>query len=56
MFRSNLLGTQFTLFDHGDNPKKNGTSEARQELIGVAYVSTSRSFFIMYVHMSDDDR
>ena len=38
-FRSNLLGTQFTLFDHGDNPKKSGPQAARQELVAMAYVS-----------------
>ena len=37
-FRSNLLGTQFTLFDKGDNPKQ-GMDSARKELIGVVYVS-----------------
>ena len=37
-FRSNLLGTQFTLFDNGDNPKQ-GMDTARKELIGVVYVS-----------------
>ena len=36
-FRSNLLGTQFTLFDNGDNPKQ-GMDTARKELIGVVYV------------------
>ena len=37
-FRSNLLGTHFTLFDHGDNPRKNAEG-ARQELVAIAYVS-----------------
>ena len=39
-FRSNLLGTQFTLFDNGDNPKQ-GMDTARKELIGVVYVSVN---------------
>lgn len=36
--RANLLGTQFTLFDNGDNPKTN-YENARKELVGIIYVS-----------------
>lgn len=36
--RANLLGTQFTLFDNGDNPKSN-YENARKELVGIVYVS-----------------
>ncbi|CAG5121656.1 unnamed protein product [Candidula unifasciata] len=42
--RSNLLGTQFTLFDHGDNPKKAGSQGARQELVAVAYETNVLGF------------
>ncbi|KAK3590562.1 hypothetical protein CHS0354_039692 [Potamilus streckersoni] len=41
--RSNLLGTQFTLFDHGDNPKK-GMDTARKELIGIVYETNVLGF------------
>ncbi|CAL1531880.1 unnamed protein product [Lymnaea stagnalis] len=41
--RSNLLGTQFTLFDNGDNPKK-GAQGARQELVAVAYETNVLGF------------
>ncbi|XP_059153861.1 tubby-related protein 3-like isoform X2 [Physella acuta] len=41
--RSNLLGTQFTLFDDGDNPKK-GSQGARQELVAVAYETNVLGF------------
>ncbi|KAH9525036.1 hypothetical protein Btru_000166 [Bulinus truncatus] len=41
--RSNLLGTQFTLFDHGDNPKK-GSQVTRQELVAVAYETNVLGF------------
>lgn len=37
-YRANLLGTQFTLFDNGDNPKTN-YENARKELVGIIYVS-----------------
>ncbi|BFZ09680.1 hypothetical protein BsWGS_12719 [Bradybaena similaris] len=42
--RSNLLGTQFTLFDHGDNPKKAASQGARQELVAVAYETNVLGF------------
>ena len=42
-FRSNLLGTHFTLFDNGDNPRKNAQG-ARHELVAVAYVSSPDAF------------
>ncbi|XP_012939590.1 tubby-related protein 3 isoform X2 [Aplysia californica] len=42
--RSNLLGTQFTLFDHGDNPKKSGPQAARQELVAAAYETNVLGF------------
>lgn len=41
--RSNLLGTQFTLFDRGDNPKQ-GMETARKELIGVVYETNVLGF------------
>ncbi|XP_064613121.1 tubby-related protein 3-like isoform X2 [Liolophura sinensis] len=44
--RSNLLGTQFTLFDQGDNPKKpvgDGTN-VRRELVGIAYETNVLGF------------
>ncbi|KAL8579499.1 hypothetical protein ACOMHN_025452 [Nucella lapillus] len=41
--RSNLLGTHFTLFDHGDNPRKNAEG-ARQELVAVAYETNVLGF------------
>ncbi|XP_013073086.1 tubby-related protein 3-like isoform X1 [Biomphalaria glabrata] len=41
--RSNYLGTQFTLFDHGNNPKK-GLQEARQELVAIAYETNVLGF------------
>ena len=48
-FRSNLLGTQFTLFDNGDNPKKAAPHGARQEMVAMAYVSYQKlgcTFFV----------
>jgi len=33
-----MLGTQFTLYDSGENPKQ-GMEVARKELIGIVYVS-----------------
>ncbi|KAK7480689.1 hypothetical protein BaRGS_00028057, partial [Batillaria attramentaria] len=41
--RSNLLGTHFTLFDNGDNPRKNAQG-ARQELVAVAYETNVLGF------------
>lgn len=41
--RSNLLGTQFTLFDNGDNPKQ-GMDSARKELIGCVYETNVLGF------------
>lgn len=41
--RSNLLGTQFTLFDNGENPK-GGVDKARKELIGVVYETNVLGF------------
>lgn len=42
--RSNLLGTHFTLFDNGENPRRHVTG-ARQELVAIAYVSISADLF-----------
>ena len=40
VIRSNAIGTMFTLYDCGANPKKsNNTSDIRQELAAVIYVS-----------------
>lgn len=47
-FRSNLMGTRFTVFDNGVNPDRASSdwSNARQELAAVVYVSNqSVSFF-----------
>ncbi|XP_046341990.1 tubby-related protein 3-like isoform X1 [Haliotis rufescens] len=41
--RSNLLGTQFTLFDNGDNPKKAGDG-ARREMVAVVYETNVLGF------------
>ncbi|XP_013416568.1 tubby protein homolog [Lingula anatina] len=41
--RSNLLGTQFTIFDNGDSPKKPGES-SRQELAAVVYETNVLGF------------
>ncbi|XP_063402883.1 tubby protein homolog isoform X1 [Mytilus trossulus] len=41
--RSNILGTHFTLFDHGCNPKDN-YENARKELIGVVYETNVLGF------------
>ncbi|KAK3096963.1 hypothetical protein FSP39_005145 [Pinctada imbricata] len=41
--RSNLLGTQFTLYDNGDNPKSN-YENARKELVGVVYETNVLGF------------
>ena len=42
-YRSNLVGTKFTCFDGGQNPKKGGVlsdgSNVREELCAVIYVS-----------------
>ncbi|XP_062595589.1 tubby protein homolog [Saccostrea cucullata] len=41
--RANLLGTQFTLFDNGDNPKSN-YENARKELVGIIYETSVLAF------------
>ncbi|XP_052247070.1 protein king tubby 1-like isoform X3 [Dreissena polymorpha] len=41
--RSNLLGTHFTLYDHGENPKQ-GMDKARKELIGIVYETNVLGF------------
>ncbi|XP_041350577.1 tubby-related protein 3-like isoform X2 [Gigantopelta aegis] len=41
--RSNLLGTQFTLFDNGENPKKS-VDGARREMVAVAYETNVLGF------------
>lgn len=43
-FRSNLMGTKFTVYDNGSNPCKNPgalleESNTRQELAAICYVS-----------------
>ena len=45
IFRSNLLGTHFTVYDDGKNPK-HGMVGARKELIGIVYVSDKISNLI----------
>ncbi|XP_076063997.1 tub domain-containing protein ktub [Oratosquilla oratoria] len=45
--RSNLLGTQFTIYDAGDGPKRNSSSEksgGRQELASVVYETNVLGF------------
>ena len=37
--RSNMLGTQFTIFDNGENPKKGNADTSRREVCAVIYVS-----------------
>lgn len=41
VFRSNLMGTKFTVFDNGLNPERalRDMSNARQELAAIIYVS-----------------
>lgn len=41
--RSNLIGTQFTVYDHGTSPYKSTVEgvQERQELAAVVYVSNS---------------
>ena len=41
--RSNVLGTHFTLFDHGCNPKEN-YENARRELVGTVYETNVLGF------------
>ncbi|XP_025097825.1 tubby-related protein 3-like isoform X2 [Pomacea canaliculata] len=41
--RSNLLGTHFTLFDNGENPRRHVTG-ARQELVAIAYETNVLGF------------
>ena len=37
--RANMFGTQFTLYDHGENPNKSVPYEnTRRELISIIYV------------------
>lgn len=42
-FRSNLVGTRFTVFNNGVNPKKGGVmsdgSNIREEVAAIIYVS-----------------
>jgi len=42
--RSNLVGTRFTVFNNGVNPKKGGVmsdgSNIREEVAAIVYVST----------------
>lgn len=44
-FRSNVLGTKFTVYDGGENPEKKPFIKEcellRQELAAICYVSTS---------------
>lgn len=51
--RSNLLGTQFTVYDNGRSPRNSNSKDElvrpRQELAAVVYVSISKDFFIITV-------
>lgn len=54
--RSNLIGTQFTVFDNGEPPKRNGQSSdkgsLREELAAVAYVRTLHcQVFLMDIYI-----
>ena len=44
-YRSNLVGTRFTVFNNGVNPKKGGVmsdgSNIREEVAAIVYVSTT---------------
>ena len=44
-YRSNLVGTRFTVFNSGVNPKKGGVmsdgSNIREEVAAIIYVSTT---------------
>lgn len=44
--RSNAMGTCFTVYDNGENPKKasNLTENLRQELAAVIYVNKIQMF------------
>ena len=46
-FRSNLLGTHFTIYDHGESPKKGHAmpdqANLRREVAAVCYVRQSAS-------------
>lgn len=43
--RANMLGTNFTVYDHGSNPKKNAPSEQqRRELAAIAYETNILGF------------
>jgi hypothetical protein len=41
--RSNAMGTHFTIFDNGENPKRVQmlADTIRQELVGIIYVSVN---------------
>ncbi len=36
-YRANILGTHFTIYDNGDNPKKGQTGNLRRELSAIIY-------------------
>lgn len=46
LYRSNLMGTKFTVYDSGLNPMKSTTSleasNLRQELAAICYVSSAK--------------
>ncbi|XP_064629659.1 tubby-related protein 3-like isoform X7 [Lineus longissimus] len=42
--RSNMLGTQFTIFDSGENPKKGNTDTSRREVCAVIYETNVLGF------------
>lgn len=47
--RSNALGTQFTVYDSGQNPKKTTNHAAiRQELAAVIYVSFENTSLVLF--------
>jgi hypothetical protein len=50
--RSNLLGTHFTLYDHGKSPHKLGVTneKLRHELAAVVYVSHQQSPRVFQFH------
>jgi hypothetical protein len=43
--RANILGTHFTIYDNGENPKKGDMSNLRRELSAIIYVINFLRFF-----------
>ena len=58
IFRSNLLGTHFTIYDSGEGPKsrtlRSDESNLRREVAAVAYVSLELAFHKGYIGLVQD--